>query len=331
MEADEGGVEYAEYIPKGHRYTCSLTCQPGKNNLQFITAIDSCFPETWKTKKQKPKCSLAAYSIHWVSWIWQQQAAGAGEPKPRPTQKPKPGGRNGDLCRPLVASEPTKDEMAASLSSGPSRGPQCPRAPPSRLQGRDTCWVGAPSRASSHLTPSESPGAPHWQSFRYSGKDWWPLRPPTLHMGKGYGYKRKSLGSGSQGLSLTSPPEPPVTLATCEAAAPPHWLAHVPSRSGNKTLAKSETTLLSGAFPKFEEAFNSTKENKTLWGPGWRGFFFKGESLTDAFQTLIGVKFLTQRPEIFSAYLGQKPCHLGASREQLQTKNALVPGRCLAP
>lgn len=53
----------------------------------------------------------------------------------------------------------------------PKRSPQCPRAPPSRLQGRDTCWVGAPSRASSHLTPSESPGAPHWQSFRYSGKD----------------------------------------------------------------------------------------------------------------------------------------------------------------
>lgn len=68
LEAHEGGVEYAEYIPKGHRYTCSLVCQPGKNNLQFIAAIDSCFPETWKTK-----CSLAAYSIHWVSWIWQQQ------------------------------------------------------------------------------------------------------------------------------------------------------------------------------------------------------------------------------------------------------------------
>lgn len=110
-------------------------------------------------------------------------AAGAGVPKARPTQQP--GGRDGDLCRPLVASEPTTDEMAAGLSSGPSRSQQCPRAPPSRLQGRDTCWVGAPSRASSHLTPSESPGAPHWQSFRYSGKDWWPLRPPTPSHGEG--------------------------------------------------------------------------------------------------------------------------------------------------
>lgn len=171
-------------------------------------------------------------------------------------------------------------------------------------------------------------------------------------MGKGCRCGRESLGARSQGLSLTtyprgtreSPPGPQVILATCEVFASPHCLAHILARSGSETLAKSETTLLSRALSKFEDVFNLTKENKTLSGPGvagffgfgFGGFFWGGGSwggrvtLTDAFQTLIGMKLLTHGLKSSLCTWGQKPCHLGASREQLQTKNSPVPVRCLA-
>lgn len=89
--------------------------------------------------------------------------------------------------------------MAADLSSGTRPSRRRPCALWSKLEG-DTCWAGAPSRASSHLTPTSPKRHPltllHIQCTRAL-----PGHPGPSLGEKGAGASKKSLKAGSLGPS----------------------------------------------------------------------------------------------------------------------------------